>query len=65
MTQKFTQAGVSRLYITFLIRVGSDKQKVMTSDDMIIPKLAAKAYDLVNKIIDKKKNYVINMIVKK
>jgi len=40
--------------MTFLIRVGSDKQKQITSDDIINAKLAAKACDLEERIIDKK-----------
>lgn len=46
--------------MTFLIKVGSDKQKQITNDDIITAKLAAKAYDLVYKIMDKKQASPIN-----
>lgn len=46
--------------MTFLIKVGSDRQKQITREDIITEKLAANACDLVYKIIDRKHAKEIN-----
>ena len=46
--------------MTFLIRVGSDKQKQITSDDMMTAKLAANACDLEYRMIDRKQANPMN-----
>jgi len=50
----FTQSGVSRLYMIFFIKVGSERQKQMMRDCMMIAKLAANACDLVCNTIERK-----------